>query len=402
MLSKLTFWRATCALAVVALLATACGAPATPQVTAPPEKFVFGLVMVGPKEDHGWNQAHWEAAQEVLAAIPNSELVWLDKVNQADRPGTTIEQIADDFADKGAKVIFTNSAEFKDPTTSAAKAHPDITFIHISGDGALDGSAPQNMGNFMGRMEYGKMIAGCAAALTTEKGNIAYLGPLIDSETRRLVNSAFLGARYCWEKVLGKDPAELKFTVTWIGFWLNIPGVTLDPTQVANDFFNNGADVIISGIDTTEGLVVAGQRAAQGEKVWAIPYDYTGSCAEAEQICLGVPFFNWGPAYIKTIQQVQQGIWEQKWEWLGPDWATISDPATDGAVGWVDGQALSAANKEHLQTFIKGLGDGSIDLYMGPLKFQDGTDFLLPEEKATDRQIWYTPQLLEGIEGKSQ
>ena len=91
----------------------------------------------------------------------------------------------------------------------------------------------------MGRMEYGKMIAGCAAALSTQTGQIGYLGPLINDETRRLVNSAYFGARHCWENA-GNDPADLSFTVNWIGFWFNIPGQTLDPTQVTNDFFDSG------------------------------------------------------------------------------------------------------------------------------------------------------------------
>ncbi len=46
----------------------------------------------------------------------------------------------------------------------------------------------------MGKMEYGKMIAGCAAALTTQTGKIGYLGPLINDETRRLSDSVYLGA----------------------------------------------------------------------------------------------------------------------------------------------------------------------------------------------------------------
>ncbi len=41
------------------------------------------------------------------------------------------------------------------------------------------------------------MIAGCAAALTTQTGQIGYLGPLINDETRRLASSAYLGAKYC-------------------------------------------------------------------------------------------------------------------------------------------------------------------------------------------------------------
>ena len=90
-----------------------------------------------------------------------------------------------------------------------------------------------------------------AAALTTQTGKIGFLGPLINDETRRLAASAYLGARYAWTEYLGKDPADLTFTVNWIGFWFNIPGVTSDPTQVADEFFNNGYDVVISGLDTT-------------------------------------------------------------------------------------------------------------------------------------------------------
>ena len=91
------------------MIISACAAP----TTEAPKKFVFGLIMVGPKEDHGWNEAHWTAAQDVLKNVPNTDLVWIDKVNPADRPGVTIEQVSDDLVAKGAKVIFTNSAEFK-------------------------------------------------------------------------------------------------------------------------------------------------------------------------------------------------------------------------------------------------------------------------------------------------
>ena len=43
----------------------------------------------------------------------------------------------------------------------------------------------------------------------------------------------------------------------------------------------------------------------------------------------------------------------------------------------------------------------SINLFTGPLNFQDGSAFLADGEEATDPQIWYTTQLLEGIEGAS-
>jgi simple sugar transport system substrate-binding protein len=218
------------------------------------------------------------------------------------------------------------------------------------------------------------------------------------------------------------DPAELQFAVTWIGFWFNIPGVTLDPTEVANGFIDDGADVLISGIDTTEGIVVAGQRAAEGEAVWAVPYDFEGACETAPEICLGVPYFNWGPAYVDVIQKVMDGTFEQYWNWNPPDWSDINNPDTS-AVGWISGDALTEEERATLDEFIAALAagalgeEGGLNLYTGPLNFQDGSVYLEEGAVATERQIWFAaanadeattpeevtpPQLLEGIQGTTE
>lgn len=377
--------------------------PPEPTATTAPQKLVFGLLMVGPYNDHGWSQAHYDAGQYVMQKLPGSEMVYIDKVNTADRPGTTPAQLAEELVAKGATVIIFNSDDMKDGAIEFAKAHPEVWVIHASGDTAWkDGKAYQeiaNLGNIMGKMEYGKMMAGCAAALTTQTGQIGYLGPLINDETRRLAASVYLGAKYCWTEYLKKDPAQLKFKVTWIGFWFNIPGVTSDPTQVANDFFNSGYDVVVSGIDTTEALVEAKKVTGAGKQVWAVSYDYSLGCAEAEEVCLGVPYFNWGPAYLKALQAIQAGTWKPGFEWNAPDWADINNPDTS-AVGFAKGKALSAEAATSLDAFIKALSEG-LNLWKGPLKLQDGTEYLKDGEVATDLQIWYLPQLLEGMEGQS-
>ncbi len=395
-------WRALCGFALVALLAAACGDDGDK-----PAGFRFGMILVGPQNDHGWSQAHYEAGRYVLEQLhlPADALIVLDKVNPVDRPQTSIESVVDDMVAQGAQLIFATSDDMKDGIEAAALAHPDVPMIWSSGDSAwAEGKAYRgdltNLGNIMGRIEYGKMIAGCAAALTTQSGQIAYLGPLINDETRRLVNSAYLGARYCYEHFRDEDPARLGFEVKWIGFWFNIPGVTLDPTQVTNELLAAGADVVISGLDTTEALVRAGEVAAAGEPVWATPYNFAGGCAAAPQVCLGVPYFNWGPAYLHTAQSVIDGQFEAQWQWLGPDWADIND-RDRSAVGWLSGDGLSANAQADLDSFIAGLGAGNIQLYVGPLQWQDGTTFLADGEHATDFQLWYTEKLLEGIVGAS-
>jgi len=190
---------------------------ATEAPTQPPaEPFVFGMLLVGPYNDHGWSQAHYEAGQYVEEKL-GATMIYLDKVNPADRPGTTPDQLAEELVSQGAKLVIFNSDDMKDASTTFAKAHPDIYVIMASGDQVWsDGKAFEaipNMVNIMGRMEYGKMMAGCAAALSTKTGQIGYLGPLINDETRRLASSAYLGAKHCWTES-GKDAADLKFKVT--------------------------------------------------------------------------------------------------------------------------------------------------------------------------------------------
>ncbi len=364
------------------------------------KQFTFGMLLVGPYNDHGWSQAHFEGGKYVENMIPNTKMIYIDKVNPADRPGITISQLVDDLVEKGATLIIANSDDMKDGIREAALMQPDIHFIHVSGDDVLTGKSPQNLSNLMGRMEYGKMIAGFAAALTTKTGKIGYLGPLINEETRRLAASCYLGAKYAWQKVLKKDPEDLKFHVTWIGFWFNIPGVTADPTQVSQNFYNTGYDVVVSGIDTTEALVVAGQKRQAGKQVWAIPYDYVGACEGASQVCLGVPYFNWGPGYVDFVKASLSGNWKSKWIWLGPDWKDINDPNTS-TVGFVVGTALSESARHQLNSFVKDLGSGKLNLFTGPLHYQDGSTFLESGEVASDGKIWYMKQLLKGMSGQS-
>ncbi len=364
-------------------------------------EFPFGLLLVGPANDHGWSQAHFEAAKVIEKTMPGTKMIYIDKVNPADRPGITIPVLVDDLVSKGAKLIIANSDDMKDGIREASMMHPGIKFIHVSGDDALTGKADDNLSNLMGRMEYGKMMAGFTAAMSSKTGKIAYLGPLINAETRRLTAAAYLGARYAWTEVLKKPVSELSYKVSWIGFWFNIPGVTSDPTLVTNSFFDSGYDVVISGIDTTEALVVAGQKKKEGKAVWALPYDYQGACESAPEACLGVPYFNWIPTYKQLISDAMAGTWKQQFIWAGPDWSDINNPETS-SIGFKQGDGMDDKTRQALTTFQKALASGKLNLFSGPLNFQDGTAFLQKGENASDEQVWNLPQLLEGMSGASK
>lgn len=373
------------------------------QPTEAAEPFVFGMLLVGPYNDNGWSTATYDGGLYVQDQIPNTQFIYADNVNTSSNPSTTAAQFAEQLLERGAKAIIFNSDDMKDGVTEFANAHPDVPVIWLSGDYAWeDGQRYQanmtNESDIMGKMEYGKMMAGCSAALTTKTGKIGFLGPLINSETRRLADAAFLGAKYCWETI-AKNSTPLEFKVTWIGMWFNIPGVTLDPTQVADDFFTNGYDVVISGIDSTEAVVEANKFRGQGKDVYAVQYDYKDACSVAPDACLGVPYFNWGVALKPMIQSIIDGTYTRQFVFQGPDWTNINNPDTS-IVGFEKSAGLSEENSAKLDQFIAELA-GGLDLWTGPMNYQDGTVFLKDGETATDNQIWYMPQLLEGMLGDS-
>ncbi len=389
-------------------------------VQAQDEEFVFGMILVGPTNDGGWSQAHYEGGLYVEENIPGARMLVFESLNPADAPEATVESVVTDMVDAGARLIVTTSDSFEQDTDTAAALFPDVAFVNVSGSNALTEKAydvfealatpeaeaeevPENVGNLMAGMEWYKLVAGCAAALTTETGHVGYLGPLINAETRRFAASSYLGARYCYENYREADPAELEFGVTWIGFWFNIPGVTLDPTEEVNNFYDSGADVVISGIDTTQAVVVAGQRFAADERVFAVAYDSVVGCDEAPAACLGVPFYDWGPAYVELVESVKAGTWEASWEFIDPTFDETS------IVGFLPGEGLSEEVKADLDAFIAEMeayaadpeNEGGVFLWDGPLNLQDGTELVAEGEKAELLQIWYLPQLLEGMSGAS-
>ena len=65
------------------------------------------------------------------------------------------------------------------------------------------------------------------------------------------------------------------------------------------------------------------------------------------------------------------------------------------------GEGLSAENKARLDAFVADLGAKKVNLFKGPLNFQDGSVFLKEGQEAADEQVWSLPQLLQGMEGQS-
>lgn len=379
-------------------------------ISAQEEEIIFGMVLVGPEDDRGWSQAHFEGGQYIEENLDGAQMLVFESLNPADSPEVSLRDVVDIFVSEGAQVIFTTSDAFEEDTSALAEEFPDVTFINVSGDDVLLETAPANVGNVMAQIEWPRLIAGCAAGLATETGQIGYLGPLINAETRRVSSSAYLGAEYCYDNYNPlAESVELTFEVTWIGFWFPIPGVTLDATEETNAFFDRGFDVVMSGIDTTEMVTVAQSRTEEGETVYSMPYNSPSGCGVGEDSCLGVPFYNWGPAYLSIVEDVVAGEWEQDWNWEAPDWEDINSETTS-ITGFEIGAGFPEEQLETLNAFIDEVvefatdpeNEGRIYLWDGPIALQDGEVLAEEGEWVSGNDIWYLSQLLDGMVGASE
>ena len=101
---------------------------------------------------------------------------------------------------------------------------------------------------------------------------------------------------------------------------------------------------------------------------------------------------------LEAAQSVIDGDFTAEWKWYEPYWDDINDP-DNSVVGYFQGNGLSAENAAHVDDFIGLLADGSVPQFIGPLNWQDGTQWLGDNELATWLHIWYSEQCLEGIEG---
>ena len=84
---------------------------------------------------------------------------------------------------------------------------------------------------------------------------------------------------------------------------------------------------------------------------------------------------------------------------MGPDWADINN-LDSSMIGFAKGEGLPADAAAKVDEFIAALA-GGLNLWTGPINLQDGSPYLADGEVATDQQVWYLPQLLEGMEGAS-
>jgi basic membrane protein A len=368
---QLRQWRVLSAIAIAALLISACQPAATPtaapadQPTEPPEqvgnfqipaaqegKFNVAMVLIGPHDDGGWSQAHYEGLEYIAQNMADAHVAYVENVPE----GADSEQVFRSLARKGFDLIFGTSFGFMDPMETVAGEFPDAMFIHISGYK----SNGTNFGNLFGAMEVmkyvGGMIAGSRAKLD---GNprLGYMATFPIPEELRLGNAIALGMK--------RTCPECTMDVRWINTWHD----PILEKEAAASLFDAGVQVVFTGADTPAVADVAQEKGR-----WGVTYDWYGSC-KVER-CLTAPYWKWGPVYLNIAKQTQAGTYKPGTEYFDADSGAL------GLFGFMEGEKmpagiaeLPAADLQLIQDTLKAALEGKFtrfDVFAGPIKDNKG------------------------------
>jgi basic membrane protein A len=341
-------------------------------------KFNVAMVLIGPHDDGGWSQAHFEGLEYIAENVSNVHTAYIENVPE----GSESEQVFRSLSRKGFDLILGTSFGYMDAMEIMADEFPDIVYIHISGYK----SNMENFGNLFGAMENMKYLAGMLAGSRAKvDGNpkLGYMATFPIPEEIRLGNAIALGMK--------QTCPECTMDVRWINTWHD-PIIEKD---AAASLFDAGAQVVFTGADTP-----AVADVAQEKGKWGITYDWYGSCKV--DACLTAPYWVWGPIYAEITEGVIDGTYQAGWHYFDADTGGM------GLYGFMDGEnpqsGIADLPAEDVQlvrdTLAKMLAGefDRFDVFAGPIVDNQGNTIVPAGAKMEQADLDQFPPGAEGLE----
>lgn len=332
------------------------------------EKVKACFVYVGTVTDGGWTQAHHTAVLKVQEHFGDKvELQWQESVPE----GADSERVMTQMALGGCNIIFTTSFGYMDPTNAVAAKFPDVKFEHATG---FKREHP-NVTTYNARFYEGRAVLGTIAGRMTKSNKIGYIASFPIPEVIMGINSYFIHAR--------KVNPNVELSVVWAYTWFD-PAKEADAAKALID---QGVDVITAHTDSTAPLA---EMAKTGGKV--IGFGQASDMAEYKPTPrVSSIIDDWSPYYIERIQAVMDGTWEAKDSW---------DGIAQGTVRIGEFTGLPDEVKAEAEAMRDAIAAGTYHPFTGPLKKQDGSDWLAEGQTAPDGDLLGMNFYVEGITGE--
>jgi basic membrane protein A len=307
-----------------------------------------GFIMVGPKDDFGYNQAVYEGSEVIKDAFPDLEVLTAENVPEDDTAATTMEQMIDE----GAKLIFATSYGHLDAALKVAEEHPDVVVVQQGNTISTD--VPSNSGTYFGTVYEPMYLAGIAAGASTESDKLGYVYAFPIPQTIANINAFQRGAQ-------SVNPDVETITVS-TSSWCD-PG---KQQAAAESLLSQGVDVLTQHQDCTSTVIQAAEKAG----AMTVGYHADASSLAPEGWLTGA-VWDWGPLYTDIVETV-----------VGGDF--VGSPYNDNfRVGYKTGTnpfvlagygpGVTEETKAAIEEAQAWLGTEEGSPFLGPVADQDGS-----------------------------
>lgn len=357
---------------------TSQGSSPSPSASAKP--ITMGFIYVGPKDDYGYNQAHFEGKEGV------SKVAGIKTVEQASVPETNeVQEVMLNMINQdGATVLFPTSFGYFDPhILKIAKQNPEIQFFHCGGL-YQEGKHPNNVGSYFGYIDEAQYVAGIVAAHTSKTGKLGFIAAKPIPQVLRNVNSYTIGAR----TVNPKITTQVVFTGDW--------SLPVKEAEAANSMADQGIDVITCHVDSPKVIM----ETAEKRGIYCTGY-HTNQSSLAPKGYLTGAEWDWTKIYTNYAEAIQGG----KTLMNGGIPHLVRGGYKDGFVKVSDyGPAVGEAAKKDADAAKAKLMDGTLVIYKGGLKDNTGKVVIPAGDglKQTDPQLESMNWLVEGVLGNTK
>jgi simple sugar transport system substrate-binding protein len=347
---------------------------------SPAGQVTMGFIYVGPKDDYGWNQAHFEGKEGV------AKLSGVKAVEQASVPETTEVQEAmlSMINQDGATVLFPTSFGFFEPhILKVAAENPNIQFFHAGGL-YQEGKHPKNVGSYFAYIDEAQYIAGIVAAHTSKTGKLGFVAAKPISQVIRNVNSYTLGAR----SVKPDITTQVVFTGDW--------SLPVKEAEAANSMVDQGIDVITCHVDSPKVVM----ETAEKRGIFCTGY-HTNQAKLAPKGYLTGAEWDWSKIYSDYAKAILEG----KTLMEGGIPHLVRGGYRDGYIKVSEyGLAVSDAAKKDADAAKEKLMNGSLLIYKGEMKDNTGK-VVIPVGKEFEQkspELEAMDWLVEGVLGSTQ
>ncbi|HEY4632276.1 MAG TPA: BMP family ABC transporter substrate-binding protein, partial [Candidatus Limnocylindrales bacterium] len=334
----------------------------------------IGFVLVGARDDLGYNQAIWDGIDAVARSFPDNQILRVENVPEEH---DALVGALEDLIDRGARILFATSFGYRDAAFEVARRHPDVVVLHQGGTEPPPGRG--NFGTYFGAHYEPLYLAGIAAGAATETGRLGFVVAFPIAATFLNVDAFMLGAR----SVRPDATVTVEFTKDWCD-----PSIQL---AAATRLRSGGVDVIAQHQDCTRTIL----EYTEANGMYAVGYHTDGS-EVAPRAWLAGAVWRWGPLYVDEVTTVLRGKFtgspfdgDYRTQFAGPD--SVLDLASLNAALPAD---AAAAIREGEERFARGATP-----FDGPVTDREGRVRVPPGARLTESQVDTVDWFVEGVLG---